>query len=67
MVEKYFQLLGQDPRLKNEFRNFIVTMVVISISGNIVPTVRKSRCTFYKNEESESSELHKNKVKYIIK
>lgn len=42
MVEKYFQLLGQDPRLKNEFRNFIVTVVVISISGNIVPTVRKS-------------------------
>ncbi|XP_031366028.1 uncharacterized protein LOC102674214 isoform X4 [Apis dorsata] len=38
MVEKYFQLLGQDPRLKNEFRNFIVTVVVISISGNIVPT-----------------------------
>ncbi|XP_012349498.1 uncharacterized protein LOC100863505 isoform X2 [Apis florea] len=38
MVEKYFQLLGQDPRLKSNFRNCIVTVVVISISSNIVPT-----------------------------
>lgn len=66
MVEKYFQLLGQDPRLKNEFRNFIVTVVVISISGNIVPTVRKSRWTFYRNEESESSEFLRNKIKVTL-
>ncbi|XP_031366026.1 uncharacterized protein LOC102674214 isoform X2 [Apis dorsata] len=38
MVEKYFQLLGQDPRQKSKFRNCIVTVVVISISSNIVPT-----------------------------
>ena len=41
MLEKYLQLLGQDPRQKNGFRNFIVTAVVISIIGNIIPTVRK--------------------------
>ncbi|XP_050580530.1 uncharacterized protein LOC126917572 isoform X1 [Bombus affinis] len=38
MLEKYLQLLGQDPRQKNGFRNFIVTAVVISIIGNIIPT-----------------------------
>ncbi|XP_071873036.1 odorant receptor 13a-like isoform X3 [Bombus fervidus] len=38
MLEKYLQLLGQDPRQKNGFRNFIVTAVVISITGNIIPT-----------------------------
>ncbi|XP_043510772.1 odorant receptor 9a-like [Frieseomelitta varia] len=38
-LEKYMQLLGQDPRQKNGFRNFIVTAVVISITGNIVPTL----------------------------
>ncbi|XP_043594043.1 uncharacterized protein LOC122572732 [Bombus pyrosoma] len=38
MLEKYLQLLGQDPRQKNGFRNFIVTAVVISIVGNIIPT-----------------------------
>ncbi|XP_068965470.1 odorant receptor Or2-like [Bombus flavifrons] len=38
MLKKYLQLLGQDPRQKNGFKNFIVTAVVISITGNIIPT-----------------------------
>nr|XP_033190332.1 uncharacterized protein LOC117156927 [Bombus vancouverensis nearcticus] len=38
MLKNYLQLLGQDPRQKNGFKNFIVTAVVISITGNIIPT-----------------------------
>lgn len=46
MARKYLQLLGQDPQQTNEFRNIIVIIVVISITGNIVPTVRKIYYTF---------------------
>ncbi|KAK1126046.1 hypothetical protein K0M31_005573 [Melipona bicolor] len=45
-LEKYMQLLGQDPRQKNGVRNFIVTAVMISITANIVPTVRKNLSKF---------------------
>ncbi|XP_017754793.1 PREDICTED: odorant receptor 9a-like [Eufriesea mexicana] len=38
MAKKYLQLLGQDPQQTNEFRHIIVIIVVISITGNMVPT-----------------------------
>ena len=57
------QLLGQDPRQKNGFRNFVVTAVVISITGNIVPTVRKNlfkhlaKKYYKRNEKTEANEF----------
>lgn len=60
------QLLGQDPRQKNGFRNFIVTAVMISITGNIVPTVRKNlfkhlakKC-YKQNEKTKVNEFLEN-------
>ena len=41
MMEKYIRFLGQDPRQKNEFRNIIVFILVISIASILIPTVRK--------------------------
>ena len=41
MMEKYIRFLGQDPRQKNEFRNIIVFILVMSIASILIPTVRK--------------------------
>ncbi|XP_016770783.1 odorant receptor 63a-like isoform X3 [Apis mellifera] len=38
MMEKYIRFLGQDPRQKNEFRNIIVFILVISIASILIPT-----------------------------
>ncbi|KAK9306166.1 hypothetical protein QLX08_003060 [Tetragonisca angustula] len=38
MIEKYLQFLGQDPRQSDKFRNIIVTVMVTSITGIVVPT-----------------------------
>lgn len=42
-LERYIQLLGQDPRHKNSIRNMIVIIVVTSIASITIPTVRKIR------------------------
>ncbi|XP_017754778.1 PREDICTED: uncharacterized protein LOC108546974 [Eufriesea mexicana] len=38
MLQKYLQVLGQDPHQRDEVRNVIVTIVVISIVGIVVPS-----------------------------
>ncbi|XP_071873043.1 uncharacterized protein [Bombus fervidus] len=38
MLEKYLQIVGQDPRQRDIFRSIIVTIMVISITGILVPT-----------------------------
>ena len=42
-LERYIQLLGQDPRHKSSTRNIIVMIVVISIASITIPAVRKTR------------------------
>ncbi|XP_048265906.1 uncharacterized protein LOC105665636 [Bombus terrestris] len=38
MLEKYLQVVGQDPRQRDIFRSIIVTIMVTSITGILVPT-----------------------------
>ena len=40
LLEKYMKFLGQDPRQRDGFRNIIVIVMVASISGILIPTVR---------------------------
>ncbi|XP_033180583.1 uncharacterized protein LOC117152538 [Bombus impatiens] len=39
MLEKYLQIVGQDPRQRDIFRSIIVTIMVTSITGILVPTL----------------------------
>ena len=47
ILERYLQLLGQDPRQKKKFRNTILTIVVISIVSILIPTVRKIYTNYF--------------------
>ena len=65
MLEKYLQFLGQDPRQRDKFRNVIVTVMVTSITGIVVPTVRKiNHMVHFIEMFAEITEIHFYKMYY---
>lgn len=43
------KFLGQDPRQRDGFRNIIVIVMVASISGILIPTVRNVIVEYFRN------------------
>lgn len=65
MLEKYLQIVGQDPRQRDIFRSIIVTIMVISITGILVPTVRETyRIVHFIEMYSLFIEIHFYKMYY---
>ncbi|XP_043511733.1 uncharacterized protein LOC122529552 [Frieseomelitta varia] len=50
ILERYLQLLGQDPRQKKKFRNTILTIVVISIVSILIPTTLELFTSLYNKD-----------------
>ncbi|XP_043594037.1 uncharacterized protein LOC122572728 [Bombus pyrosoma] len=49
-LERYIQLLGQDPRHKNSIRNIIVIIVVTSIASITIPTTIEILASLHKKD-----------------